>query len=46
MAEDLVNALANLKEQEALEIAQNRLNAGDNPLSILDDARRAMETFG
>jgi methanogenic corrinoid protein MtbC1 len=46
MAEDLVNALANLKEQEALEIVQNRLNAGDDPLSILDDARRAMETVG
>jgi methanogenic corrinoid protein MtbC1 len=46
MAEDLVNALVNLKEQEALEIVQNRLNAGDDPLSILDDARRAMETVG
>jgi len=46
MAEDLVNALANLKEQEALEIVQNRLNAGDDPLSILDDARRAMKTVG
>ena len=46
MAEDLVRALADLKEKEALEIVQSRLNAGDDPLTILDDARRAMETVG
>ena len=46
MAEDLVRALADLKEKEALEIVQNRLDAGDDPLTILDDARRAMETVG
>ena len=46
MAENLVSTLANLKEKEALEVAQNRLNAGDDPLTIMDDARRAMETVG
>jgi len=46
MLGDLVNALADLKEKEALEIAQDRLSAGDEPLSILNDARRAMETVG
>ncbi|MBA7473306.1 Methionine synthase [subsurface metagenome] len=46
MAENLVNTLADLKEKEALEIVQNRLNAGDDPLTILDDARCAMETVG
>lgn len=46
MAENLVNTLADLKEKEALEIVQNRLNAGDDPLTIMDDARRAMETVG
>jgi 5-methyltetrahydrofolate--homocysteine methyltransferase len=46
MSGDLVSALADLKEKEALEIAQNRWSAGDDPLSILDDARRAMETVG
>lgn len=46
MTEDLASALTNLKEQAALEIVQNRLNAGDDPLSILGDARRAMETVG
>jgi methanogenic corrinoid protein MtbC1 len=46
MADDLVTILADLKEKEALEIVQNRLAAGDDPLGILDDARRGMETVG
>jgi len=46
MAKDLVKTLADLKEEEALEIVQNRLNAGDDPLGILDDARRAVEIVG
>ncbi|MBA7671806.1 Glutamate mutase sigma subunit [subsurface metagenome] len=46
MAENLVSTLADLKEKEALEIVQNRLTAGDDPLTILGDARRAMETVG
>ncbi len=46
MPGDLVSALTDLKEKEALEIAQDRLSAGDDPLSILDDARHAMEVVG
>ncbi|MBA7679541.1 Glutamate mutase sigma subunit [subsurface metagenome] len=46
MPGDLVSALANLKEKEALEITRNRLSASDEPLSILNDARRGMETVG
>ena len=46
MAEDLVNTLADLKEKEALAIVQKRLNAGDDPIKILDDARRALEIVG
>jgi len=46
MPGDLVSALANLEEKEALEITRNRLSAGGEPLSILNDARRAMETIG
>jgi methanogenic corrinoid protein MtbC1 len=46
MADDLVTTLADLKEEEALEIVQKRLNAGEDPLGILDDARRGMETVG
>jgi methanogenic corrinoid protein MtbC1 len=46
MAGNLVNALADLKEEEALKIVKDRLGAGEDPLKILDDARRAMETVG
>jgi 5-methyltetrahydrofolate--homocysteine methyltransferase len=46
MAKDLVSALADLKEQEALKIVEGRLKAGEEPLKILDDARKAMEVVG
>jgi len=46
MAADLVKALADLKENEALKIVKDRLGAGEEPLKILDDARRAMEVVG
>ena len=46
MAKDLVKTLADLKEKEALEIVQDRLSAGDDPLLILNDARRALEIVG
>jgi len=46
MAGDLCNTLADLKEQEALAIVQKRLGAGDDPMGILDDARRGMEVVG
>ena len=46
MAEDLANTLADLKEEEALAIVQNRLNAGDDPSTILSDANRGMGIVG
>jgi 5-methyltetrahydrofolate--homocysteine methyltransferase len=46
MSGDLKIILADLKEKDALEIVKNRLDAGGNPLSILDDARRGMEMIG
>ena len=46
MAKDLVNTLADLKEKEALKIVEDRMGAGEEPLKILDDARRAMEIVG
>ncbi len=46
MSGDLVSALADLREKEALEITRDRLTAGDDALSILDDAKRTMETVG
>ncbi|OGO44651.1 MAG: hypothetical protein A2137_08260 [Chloroflexi bacterium RBG_16_58_8] len=38
--------MADLKEDEALAIVGERLKAGADPLGILEDARRAMETVG
>jgi methanogenic corrinoid protein MtbC1 len=46
MAGNLVNALADLKEEEALKIVKDRLAANEDPLKILDDARKAMEIVG
>jgi methanogenic corrinoid protein MtbC1 len=46
MAKDLVSTLADLKEKEALKIVEDRLNAKEDPLKVLDDARRAMEIVG
>jgi methanogenic corrinoid protein MtbC1 len=46
MAGNLVNALADLKEEEALKIVKDRLNASEDPLKILEDARKGMEIVG
>src|SRR4030043_1839059 len=46
MAKDLVSTLADLKEKEALKIVEDRLKAGEEPVKILDDARKAMELVG
>jgi len=46
MAADLVHALSELKETEALEIVRKRLDGGENPLLILDEARKAMGIVG
>jgi methanogenic corrinoid protein MtbC1 len=46
MAKDLVKTLADLKEQEAIKIVEDRLNAKEDPLRILEDARKGMEIVG
>ena len=46
MAKDLVKTLADLKEQEVIKIVEDRLNAKEDPLKILDDARKGMEIVG
>jgi len=43
---DLVTALADLKEEEALKIVEEKLNAGEDPFKILEDIRRGMEIVG
>jgi len=46
MAKDLVNTLADLKEQEAIKIVKDRLSAGEDPFKIMEDARKGMEIVG
>lgn len=46
MAKDLVKTLADLKEQEVIKIVKDRLNAKEDPLKILGDARKGMEIVG
>ena len=46
MAEDLVKAIADLEEEEALEITRKSLSAGEDPKKILADSRKAMEIVG
>jgi 5-methyltetrahydrofolate--homocysteine methyltransferase len=43
---DLVTALADLKEEEALKIVEEKLAAGEDPFKIMDDIRRGMEIVG
>ncbi|MEM0057916.1 MAG: cobalamin-dependent protein [Candidatus Bathyarchaeia archaeon] len=44
--DDLVNALADLKEEEALRLVKDLLNAGEDPFKIMDYVRRGMEIVG
>ncbi|MFC1911234.1 B12-binding domain-containing protein [Chloroflexota bacterium] len=46
MEKDLVNTLADLKEQEVIKIVEDRLKANEDPLKILGDARKGMEIVG
>ena len=43
---DLVHALSDLKEEEALQITQKRLDANEDPNAILADAREGMGIVG
>jgi methanogenic corrinoid protein MtbC1 len=46
MTENLVKALSELKEKETLEIVQSRLNSGEDPFRILNEAKEAVEIVG
>lgn len=43
MVKTLVTTLADLEEKEAINIVKDRLSTGEDPLEILNDARRGME---
>jgi len=46
MADKLVNAIADMREEEALALTRELLSAGTPPTEILDDCRAAMEIVG
>jgi methanogenic corrinoid protein MtbC1 len=46
MAKDLVKTLADLEEQEVIKIVEDRLKANEDPLKILEEARKGMEIVG
>lgn len=46
MSADLVGLLSDLKEEEALKLARDRLDRGDSALAILNDAKKGMEIVG
>lgn len=46
MLQDLIDAMVEMKEQEALEIAKELIASGEDPLKILNSCSEAMETVG
>jgi 5-methyltetrahydrofolate--homocysteine methyltransferase len=46
MSKKLVNAIADMKEQEALKLAKEMADGGSDPMEILDAAREAMGIVG
>ncbi len=46
MSHDLVDAMANMREAEAMDLAQKMLDAGEDPLQVLDLCREALEIVG
>lgn len=43
---EIPTALAELNEQEVARLVKERLDAGDDPMAILDDCRRGMDIVG
>jgi 5-methyltetrahydrofolate--homocysteine methyltransferase len=46
MDNDLTALISDLKKKEAIEVTEQRLTAGEDPLKILEDARKAMQIVG
>jgi len=46
MNDDLVALISELKQKEAIEMAERRLKSGEDPLKILDDGKKAMQIVG
>jgi len=46
MSEELVNAIADMREEEALNLVKEMVEGGSEPMAILDAARQAMAIVG
>jgi 5-methyltetrahydrofolate--homocysteine methyltransferase len=46
MSKDLVDAMVHMREAETMELAQKMLEAGEDPLQVLDLGRKALEIVG
>ncbi|MDH3799047.1 MAG: cobalamin-dependent protein [Desulfobacterales bacterium] len=46
MPNDLVDAMVNMREAEAMALAQKMLDAGEDPLQVLERCREALEIVG
>ncbi|MFX1322419.1 MAG: B12-binding domain-containing protein [Promethearchaeota archaeon] len=46
MSEDLINLIVDLREMEAIDLVQKKINAGEDPLKILEQIRIAMAKVG
>lgn len=46
MSQELIDAITDMREEDALQIANDLLDAGVSPLAILDDCRTAMDVVG
>jgi len=46
MSEDLINLIVNLSEKEAIDLVQKKIDAGEDPLKILEQIRIAMAKVG
>ena len=46
MSEEFVQALAELEENRAIEMAEERLDAGEDPMDVLDDLKEGMGVVG
>ncbi len=46
MSKELVDAVVDMREEDAVKIAENLLNTGADPLSLLDDCREALGIIG
>jgi methanogenic corrinoid protein MtbC1 len=46
MSKELIDAITEMREEDALKIASQLLDSGTNPLEVLDACRKAMELIG